>query len=54
MRDALHHQLQFALEHADDLLVRMLVLGKRGTLVDTHPRMRHAFAMNQAGTKPWK
>lgn len=54
MRDALNDQLQFAFEDADDLLVRMLVLGKRRTLIDIHPRMRHAIAMDQTGTEPWK
>jgi hypothetical protein len=54
MRNAFDDELELAGEHADDLLVRMLMLGKRGAGIDIYPRVRHAIGMNETGPEAWK
>lgn len=49
--DAIHVQLEFASEHADDLLVGMVVFRERGARIDVDPRMRDAIGMNQTGAE---
>lgn len=40
---------EFAFDDADDLLVRVLMLGKRRPGIDLDPRVRLAIGMNEPG-----
>ena len=48
---ALDGQFELALDHADNLLVRMLMFGKRRTGIDLYPRMGLLVGMNEAGAE---
>lgn len=54
MRNAVHDQLELALNHADNLLVRMLMFGKPRARIDGDPGMRDAIAVNEARPKTRK
>jgi len=48
---ALHHQFQLSFDHADNLLVRMLMLRERRAGVDLDPGVCLAISVNETGAQ---
>src|SRR5256885_17133414 len=46
-RDAVYGEFEFALDHVDDLFVRMGVLGEHGSRLDLPVHERHGLRMNE-------
>ena len=51
---ALDDELELAGNHADNLFVRMMMLGKHRSSIDVDPRMRNASGVNQPRAQPRK
>ena len=51
---AVDDQFELAVYHGDDLLVRMVMLGKARARAQLHPRVRHLLRVNQPGSKSWE